>query len=138
MYIVQLKLSCCKGLCNNVGASVPFSSKDFNYGHPMPSPTELLLLVRAHLPMLTCLSIDRGLQKCDRLVLLAIYNPYFLQIGDEDWIAKITPNLTGIINQYNLQLLVQGDLMFQPCREILNLDWLMDQTGIKIMFIIWE
>jgi len=85
------KLSCFKGLCNNPGASVPFSSKDFNYCHPMPSPTELLLLVRAHLPMLTCSSMVRGLQKCDRLVLLTIYNPYFLQIGDEDWIAKILP-----------------------------------------------
>ena len=93
--------------------------------------------------MLTSSSIDRGLQKGDRLVPLAIYNPYFLQIGDEDWIAKITSNLTGLlpislefINQYNLQLLVQGDFMFQPCREILNLDWLMDQTDIRIMFII--
>jgi len=90
------KLSCFKGVMEYAGASVPFSSKDFNCCHPMPSPTELLLLVRAHLPMLTCPSIVRDLQKCDRLVLLTIYNPYFLQIGDDDWIAKITPNLTGI------------------------------------------
>ncbi len=91
MSFCTTKLSCFKGLCNNAGTSVPFSSKDFNYCHPMPS--ELLLLIRAHLPMLTCSSIDRGLQKGDRLVPLAIYNPYSLQIGDEDWFAT---NLTGI------------------------------------------
>ena len=85
--------------------------------------------------MLTSSSIDRGLQKGDRLVPLAIYNPYFLQIGE---LLKLLPISLKFINQYNLQLLVQGDLMFQPCREILNLDWLMDQTDIKIMFIIWK
>ena len=83
--------------------------------------------------MLTSSSIDRGLQKGDRLVPLAIYNPYFLQIGE---LLKLLPISLEFINQYNLQLLVQGDFMFQPCREILNLDWLMDQTDIRIMFII--
>ena len=83
--------------------------------------------------MLTSSSIDRGLQKGDRLVPLAIYNPYFLQIGE---LLKLLPISLEFINQYNLQLFVQGDFMFQPCREILNLDWLMDQTDIRIMFII--
>ena len=83
--------------------------------------------------MLTSSSIDRGLQKGDRLVPLAIYNPYFLQIGE---LLKLLPISLEFINQYNLQLLVQGDFMFQPCREILNLNWLMDQTDIRIMFII--
>ena len=83
--------------------------------------------------MLTSSSIDRGLQKGDRLVPLAIYNPYFLQIGE---LLKLLPISLEFINQYNLQLPVQGDFMFQPCREILNLDWLMDQTDIRIIFII--
>ena len=83
--------------------------------------------------MLTSSSIDRGLQKGDRPVPLAIYNPYFLQIGE---LLKLLPISLEFINQYNLQLLVQGDFMFQPCREILNLNWLMDQTDIRIMFII--
>lgn len=42
MLYCTTKLSCFKGLCNNPVASVPFSSKDFNYCHPIPSPTPIV------------------------------------------------------------------------------------------------